>query len=151
MFVPTHFSLPVIAAEAVNIFSGKKYKKLLFNKIQILIIGICGVLPDLIDPHLLLEARYTSWTHTIWFFLGFIIMTAPFLLKRKSLIVMCWAAVGLHLLCDMVSGGIVLFYPWGKSIGFYFFSPVYWLLLDAATITIGISMYWLAHYKFPRA
>lgn len=150
MFVPTHFSLPVIAAEAVNIFSVKKHKKLLFNKIQILIIGICGVLPDVIDPHLFLEARYTSWTHTIWFFLGFLIITAPFLLKYRPLIVMCWAAAGLHLLCDMVSGGIVLFYPWGKSMGSYFFSPVYWLLLDAVTITIGALMYWLAHYKFSR-
>ncbi|MBX3740670.1 MAG: metal-dependent hydrolase [Akkermansiaceae bacterium] len=85
-----------------------------------------GALPDLLNPHLSLEARVASWSHglpcwalvTMIFLLGSMLMSRHF---RPRTAVACSAAYLFHLVCDAISGGINWLSPfgtfqWGESL-----------------------------------
>lgn len=100
------------------------------------IVAFCGILPDVLSPHIYLEARYESLSHTLWVWLAF---TALVLLAGRAwrsrftfrLQVLCIAAYAMHLLCDMISGGIALFYPLSPTIhGGHFISYFMWYVSD---------------------
>jgi hypothetical protein len=85
------------------------------------IVAIAGALPDLVNPHLSLSARYASWSHSVFALAGFGVLLvlvrwlAPNRLSWK-LATLAWFACGLHLFGDSVSGGIAFFHPFSTEI-----------------------------------
>jgi membrane-bound metal-dependent hydrolase YbcI (DUF457 family) len=139
MRVVTHFTLPIILAGFLNLWSLFKNRKLLIKIHFLLLIGICGALPDILSPHLSLQARYSSWSHNLWFiiasvFLGFIILRR---LPDRFHPVVYLGCLGiiLHILCDMISGGINWFNPYGEPVGKYYVHWRLWRILDWATVS----------------
>jgi hypothetical protein len=100
-------------------------------------IGFFGILPDLCTPHFSLEDRYASWSHTVWFMAGLIVvvsMAGTFFEKgcRFRVALACWIAAALHLAADAISGGIVWLYPWRTDvIGRYCIPAQHWMWFDA--------------------
>ena len=79
-------------------------------------VTLAGALPDLLNPHLSLAARYSSWSHSIFALGGFALLLtvtaviAPRFLSWKMAILAA-IAFGLHLFGDAVSGGIAFYHP----------------------------------------
>ncbi len=113
-------------------------KPRLFSWKQILIIGICGGLPDILSPHTGLEDRYGSFAHSLSFLL--LGLLTVLLLSRqfsrlRGLFFCCYFATAFHLFCDMIAGGINLYAPFGRLIiGHYYIPFRYWFALDIAAI-----------------
>lgn len=144
MFIVTHTLLPVclgLAVENVSLAAGRGH---VFPRWGLAAIGFFGTLPDLCSPHLSLEARYSSWSHTLWF-LGVLLplgaMAAVFFEKdgRWKLAAACWLAALLHLAADAVAGGIPWLRPWRTDIlGGYLIPPDHWLWYDAAFLALTL-------------
>jgi hypothetical protein len=115
-------------------------------------VAFCGILPDLLSPHIYLEARYESLSHTLWAWLAFaaLVFIAGQAWKArigKRLQILCIAAYGLHLACDMISGGIALFYPVSPTIhGGHFISYLMWYVSDVLLFLYA----WLVWRVLPR-
>ena len=138
MTVVSHFMLPVIAAGCLEIRAVRRSGRPLFGRRGLALVGLCGILPDLLTPHLSLSARYTSWSHTLWFLAAVLLlgMALARLLepRRRAVVWMCVIAVFLHLLCDTVSGGVNLLPGLCRPLGGYYFPARYWLWLDLASL-----------------
>ena len=142
MLIGTHTLLPVclgLAAENVSLAKGRGH---VFPPWGVVAIGFFGALPDLCTPHVSLEDRYSSWSHTLWF-LGAIIpviaMVATFFGKdgRWKLALACWIAVVLHLIGDAVAGGIAWLQPWRPDIlGDYYIPAADWLWYDIGFVVL---------------
>ncbi len=137
MFIGTHALLPVcggLAVDGLRVVTGREP---LFSARGLWIIAFFGVLPDLCSPHLSLEARFSSLSHT----LGFLVAIVPFCALagmvagqggRLATAIACWAAAALHLGADAISGGIAWLQPWKPDvIGSYLIHPRYWIGFDA--------------------
>ena len=141
MYIGSHFAIPVVAATLVDLARLGVRRERLFSNRELLLVGLCGVLPDLLSPHLRLSARLTSWSHTVWFAAG--LMPALWLLFRKRptaarwrMTAFCWLAAVLHLLADAVSGGIAPFYPLtGFRWGWHLVPWRLWGEIDAGMLT----------------
>jgi hypothetical protein len=138
MTIVSHVLFPLVFAQSANGYRTQSRLPRFFDWKNLLFIGLAGGLPDILSPHLYLESRYSSLTHSVWFLLTAIILSASFawrLKKFRALIGFCIFAVSLHLLCDMVSGGINLLAPFGNMIvGRYYVRTRYWIALDVAAI-----------------
>lgn len=140
MNVISHVVYPVVFAQSANVYRTRKERPSLFNWKQLLLIGLCGGLPDILSPHLALGARYNSFTHSLWFLLG-TLLPAFFLARKfqkyKTLIYFCWFAVLFRLFCDMIAKGINLLAPFGEMIvGRHYLPFNLWVPLDIAGILI---------------
>ncbi|WAC19986.1 metal-dependent hydrolase [Luteolibacter sp. SL250] len=109
-----------------------------------------GALPDLLNPHLSLEARVASWSHglpcwalvTMIFMLGSMLMARRFRLRTA---LACSAAYLFHLFCDAISGGINWFSPFGTfQWGEYWVSPLLWIPLDVICVLVCYYLFRLA-------
>lgn len=145
MYIGTHAFLPVIAITTAEIITVTFKKQRHFSGIQILLIGIAGILPDLLWPHTSLKARYNSWTHTLWFLLillPLIYIISAKLFKKNTLLfsLSCWFASLLHIITDALSGGVSFFYPLGDVIGQYYIPYPYWIKSDFVFICVGLSL-----------
>lgn len=142
MLIGTHTLLPVclgLAAENVSLATGRGH---VFPPWGLVAIGFFGALPDLCSPHLSLEARHSSWSHTLWF-LGAMIpvcaAVATFFGKegRWKLAATCWLAVLLHLTGDAVAGGIGWLQPWRPDvIGESYIPAEDWLWYDIGFVLL---------------
>ena len=143
MLIGTHTLMPVCACLAVDHASVAAGRGRIFSVVALWVIGVFGALPDLCSPHLSLEARYASWSHTVWFMAGLVLLAAAagsFFEKGKRLIIagVCWVAAGLHLAADAVSGGIAWNYPLtDQVIGRYWIPPQHWIWFDAFFILLA--------------
>jgi hypothetical protein len=125
----THALLPIIAVRAATgrRFSGWQYAG----------IGLCGALPDLINPHLSLSARMSSWSHGLpaWIAMTILCLVLVPLSRRRwrwDLALIGSLAYLWHLFCDAIAGGINWLSPFGVAYwGEYWFPVVLWTLLDA--------------------
>lgn len=146
MYVGSHFAIPAIAAATVDLARLAIRRDRLFSNRELFLIGLCGVLPDLLSPHLRLSARLTSWSHTVWFVAGLLPVLAILFWKtrtegRWAMTGFCWAAATLHLLGDAVSGGVAPLYPLtGFRWGWYFVPWTLWARLDAVLLTVALCM-----------
>jgi membrane-bound metal-dependent hydrolase YbcI (DUF457 family) len=132
----THALVPVILAHVA--FS--RSKKL--GAWSLVAIGVAGALPDLLNPHLTLESRMTSWSHGLPFWAAFSValFLISFLSKQRisnKLALILSFSYLLHLICNAVSGGINVLYPvkdfiWGK----YWVSPMLWIPLDIICVLV---------------
>ncbi|MFP4309480.1 MAG: metal-dependent hydrolase [Desulfococcaceae bacterium] len=141
MYVGSHFAIPVVAATLVDLGCLAAGRSRLFSNRELLLVGFCGVLPDLLSPHLRLSARLTSWSHTVWFAIGLLPVLWMFFRKRETssrwrMTAFCWIAAVLHLLGDAVSGGIAPFYPLtGFRWGWYLVPWRLWGKIDLGMLT----------------
>ena len=151
MTAGTHFAIPIVVAGSFNLFSISKTHQALLSRWHILLIGISGLLPDILTPHIRLQARYDSWSHTAWFLFSFfllcIILAMCLPARHKAAAHFCWLAALLHILSDMVSGGINFIPPFGRPIGDYYLPFPYWLHLDGITILAAYIMCWYARHR----
>lgn len=107
---------------------------------RFIVIAFAGALPDLLNPHLSLEARYTSWSHSILAWILFVVvllLVAAFSKFRKkwSLIFVCAFGYLAHLGFDMIAGGGRMLWPFynGRTGGHYW--PLWaWGLTDVLLI-----------------
>lgn len=126
--------------------------RLNFSKWDYLVIGLAGALADLINPHIYLKDRLTSWSHGLPFWLLFsVTMISIALITNRSKklqlikvpIALCASfAYLLHLLCDAITGGINLLYPlqtyyWGLSL----IPFKYWIPLDLVNLVIIYALF----------
>ena len=140
MLVGTHFCLPLIIAGIADLKRVKAGQSPQFSRAQLFFIGLGGVLPDLFSIHLSLQARHASPTHTLWF----PVLIAPLLLlfalprlrRQLATAFLAWIGVILHLLCDLISGGIPLFGLGQPIVGDYYLHPSLWVPADGVTILV---------------
>ncbi|RYD23855.1 MAG: hypothetical protein EOP88_02600 [Verrucomicrobiaceae bacterium] len=110
-------------------------------------IGVAGAMPDLINPHLSLAARMTSWSHGLPFWGGFTVVLLVFAMVKPrvlpvKLALLLSAAYLFHMVCDAISGGINWLYPvrtfvWGD----YYVDPVWWIPLDVVCVLTVYVMF----------
>ncbi len=145
MFIGTHAMLPVVIATAADIVCTAKSQKRAFSISDRWAFGLCGILPDILTPHIGLHSRLTSFSHTLWFVFAAlpVLLILSYLWHRRHFMrfaLFCWLAVTLHLLCDMISGGIAPLYPLSaKVFSFYRILPKFWIPLDVLTISVFMT------------
>lgn len=106
------------------------------------LLGLAGALPDIINPHLSLEARMASWSHGLPCWGAFtVIVLGISLWKRRSfpplLAGLMSFAYLFHLFCDAIAGGINWLSPFGEFIwGNYWVDPFYWVPIDIVLLLI---------------
>lgn len=148
MNVITHALAPVAVALAVDVARIYRGRRPIFSARCLVAIGCAGALPDLLYPHLSLAARYSSWTHTVWFLLAaypvFALICRKWFGERWILMThLLWMAAATHLATDMVSNGIRPLYPYGPVVGYRLIrGGIYgWLQYDmgfiATTVFLG--------------
>lgn len=157
MFVGTHALLPVATALGIDNARLALGRDEVFPAWSIATIGLFGALPDLCTPHLSLEARYSSWSHTLVFLAGLLplaALTSTFFPKGTRLTVAAalWFAGVLHLAGDALSGGIAWLHPWSDSIlGTYYIHPNYCPLSDALFVFLTWMLLLLRRHLRQRA
>lgn len=130
----THALMPVIFTR----FAAGNAKWL--GRRGLIAIGVAGALPDLLNPHLSLESRMTSWSHGIpfWLVLSALLMVGSLASRggfSVRLALCCSGAYFLHLFCDAISGGVNFLHPLGKWIwGAYWVDPIWWVPLDIVCV-----------------
>jgi hypothetical protein len=135
--------MPVCACLLADNLAIRSGRERIFPAQSMWAVGFFGILPDICTPHLSLEDRHASWSHTVWFMAGLIIVVAmagTFFDKgyRIRVALACWFAAALHLAADAISGGIVLFYPWRPDvIGRYFIPAQHWMWFDAFFVLLA--------------
>lgn len=144
MFIVSHFSVPFYSYFLTNRFvKSHDNNKSLF--ITSFLVGMTGIIPDLINFHLTLAARHNSISHTIWFPLLFFIICSGVILTiktiRNSLIFWLPFAISTHLFLDGISGGIRLFFPHTSIIGKYYLMPAWWGITDICFFLLLIVTY----------
>jgi hypothetical protein len=110
-------------------------------------IGIAGALPDLLTPHLSLEARMTSWSHGIpcWLAFSSVLIICSIFIRRgfsTRLALFQSGAYLLHMACDAISGGVNFLYPFGNwTWGDYWVDPIWWVPLDIICVLTCYVMF----------
>lgn len=142
MLVGTHALLPVCGCLVVDGIAVSAGRERVFPPWSLWIIGCFGVLPDFCSPHLSLDDRHTSLSHTVWFMAGLLLavpMAATFLDRehRWQVAAACWIAAALHLAADAISGGIAWLHPWKPDIiGDSYIPPEHWIPFDAGFVIL---------------
>lgn len=132
----THALAPVIIAHVCMSRSTR------FGRAGLIAIGVAGALPDILSPHLSLEARMTSWSHGLpfWVALTTCLVIASLVSQRRFPLRLSLAlslAYLFHLICDAISGGINWLYPVSDFIwGEYWVSPIFWIPLDIVCVLL---------------
>lgn len=113
-------------------------------------VALAGVLPDVINPHLDLEARDDAFSHSLFawmLFAGILALAArhPRLAPHRRILALCGAAYAIHIACDLITGGVPLFSPveslvWGDA-----WLPFRsWFVFDGALLAYAYLVYrWL--------
>lgn len=140
MLIGTHTLLPVclgLAIENVSLAKGRGY---FFPEWTLPLIGVFGALPDLCTPHISLEARMTSWSHTLAFFAVLVpvcTMVVSFFPSgnRFRVALALWLASVIHVATDAASGGIAWLYPWRPTqVGDFYIHSDQWLWWDVSFV-----------------
>jgi len=133
MNIIAHSLLPVVVKQLCELrhVSGLEYRNQVKGWIAI---GIAGSLPDVLDPHLTIWARYDSYSHTWLFVSGFVLAgIIIFLIARgkwyERLSLWCVLAYLLHVTGDIASGGIDFLHT-GNVIGDWWLIAELWPVLD---------------------
>jgi hypothetical protein len=146
MLIGTHVLLPVGACLVVENLRLAAGLDRLFPERSLWVVALFGVLPDLCTPHLSLEARFASGSHSGVFIIGAVMLAAAagsFFENGRRLWVAaaCWCAVVLHLAVDALSGGIIFGYPLcGEVVGGAFIPFRFWGWCDLSLL--GLT-WWL--------
>ena len=142
--------MPVALANHLSLQILKETKKALFTWQELAFIGLCGALPDLLNPHLYLVERQTSWSHSLWG-MGIWMMLCLALLavsKKKPFVTFFMLAYPLHLFCDVISGGIPFLYPSAEMYGGeWVMGPINWVIIDIGLFLWLYGQSWYKRYR----
>lgn len=121
MLLGTHAGLPLILLAWRRVRARKCGKEIIPTP-YLIVTAIVGALPDLLNPHISLESRLSSWSHGLPFFALFTVLLYVAVIPKRSVITWRWAtfwalSYGAHLFCDAISGGIAWKYPFGDEFG----------------------------------
>jgi len=150
MFALTHICLPVAAAVVMNVFARRQGYGDPFTPWTYALVGLFGILPDLLHPHLYLHERLDSWSHGIpavvaVTLLGGVIMATQRHRVASVYALMCVLAYGAHVGGDMISGGIRPWYPWSPVVwGTNWVPPGQWITLDILTTLFTAALFYVA-------
>lgn len=145
------------------VFFGQRWIPQKDNRPQIpaaLLVAVCGASPDVLSPHLYLDSRHTAYSHTVWAWLIFAVLTlASSQLKcvrqrfSVRVLILCVLAYGGHIFCDLITGGVSLFYPWNPAVQGKNYLPYWlWITCDSLLIIYFYLIYrWLPLRKRMRA
>lgn len=154
MMIGAHSLLPVCGCLLADKISMSAGRARMFSGKNLCVVGLFGFLPDILSPHLSLESRQASWSHTVWFLMGLVLLAplTKFISNRPSRIpvaIACWIASALHLAADAISGGIAWLYPWRPDVlGRYWIEPQTWIWYDVGFIVFVWSLYRVfPHFK----
>jgi hypothetical protein len=156
MMIGTHTLLPVVGCLLADKIATSAGRARMFSGKSLCLVGAFGFLPDVLSPHLSLESRQTSWSHTVWFLIGITLLLplARFIPEKASRIPLaaaCWLACALHLATDAVSGGIAWLHPWRSDVvGEFWIEPQYWIWSDAGFILLMWFNYRVMPYLKPK-
>ena len=137
----THALIPVICVRIIT--SRPKW----LGRRGLIQVCLAGALPDLLNPHLSLEARMTSWSHGLpfWFTISTILVIGSFISRGRlsPQIAICMSmAYLLHIACDAISGGVDLLYPVGSWVwGYYWVDPSWWIPIDIILILVAYILF----------
>lgn len=114
------------------------------------VVALCGALPDVLSPHLSLDARHAAASHTLWawtLFSGLIFVlhkTMPPAFPRPVAVLCSLAYMG-HILCDLITGGVALLYPFSTSVQGKNHLPYWlWIACDGSLILyVYLAYRWL--------
>jgi len=153
MMVGTHSLLPVCCCLLVDKMARTAGTPRIFTEWNLCLVGLFGFLPDILSPHLSLEARQSSLSHTVWAVgvMALVVVPVGRFCGRKgsrvAVAVACWFAYVLHLAADAISGGIAWLYPWkDEAIGSYLIPSTQWIYYDAGFIVLV----WMIYRVFPQ-
>ncbi len=144
VFVITHGLSPLVGIGFADLAAGRQ-----LERANLILIALAGAAPDILSPHLSLDARLHSWTHNLWFLLGSI---PVWLLLAHRFADTRWLTTGLlmvfatgfHLFCDAISGGIAWLYPYSDEVIARRWVPYsWWLALDALFMVLTGLLWWL--------
>ena len=130
----THGLAPLLIAHACLRGKGRLSGK------QLVVVGLCGAAPDLLDPHLTLADRQTSWSHGLpaWVGMTLVLILVALVWKDrcpKRLVLAGSLAYLFHLFCDAIAGGINWLSPFGKlPWGEYWFPVILWTPTDVVLV-----------------
>ena len=144
----THALLPVLAAGVYNRSQRLvEERRGVFSPKQLIAIGLFGAAPDLLNPHLSLDDRYSSWSHGVLFWAFLTIGLIAFRLARsrpRAMYMALWlsGAYLFHMFCDAISGGVAWLYPLGGDIvGAYYIEPIWWIPLDVICCLFAYGLF----------
>jgi len=144
VFVITHGLSPLVVAGFADLAAGRQ-----LERANLILIALAGAAPDILSPHLSLDARLHSWTHNLWFLLGSV--PVWFFLayrfadsRRLATGLLMISATGFHLFCDAIAGGIAWLYPYSDQILARRWVPYsWWFTLDAIFVVLTGLLWWL--------
>jgi len=133
--------MPVTGCLAAEAISLRYRERRLFADWTLPLVALFGVLPDICSPHISLEDRHDSWSHTL-LFLGVLMPVCGMIAwwfepgKRLRLACVIWISAMLHLAADAMSGGIPWLLPWshetlGSPLDRTYIEPETWIYYDA--------------------
>lgn len=100
-----HMLAPMVAL----LLYGRRYGKDISQR-SLLAIGLFGLLPDLVNPHISLAAR-VSWSHSVFILLPIgllVLLTSDRIRTYSSLL---FTGVSIHLILDIISAPYNFLYP----------------------------------------
>lgn len=120
---------------------------------ELVVVGLFGALPDLLNPHLSLESRLSSWSHGLPFVACLAVLLLLACIPARSPLTPAKAgylllAYVLHLVCDALSGGIAYLYPLRHDvIGDAYIPPgLWWFFSDFVHIITAYVLLRLLPY-----
>lgn len=145
MLLGTHACIPLVTLGTIDIIRLSTNRAPLLKGWPFALVGVAGILPDVLWPHTSIHARLTSWTHTIWFLIGtfpVIWLIAKWTVRRswRLFALFFWLAMALHIATDAISGGVSLLYPIEGVIGKYYIPWKYWIYSDIGFILVTIVL-----------
>lgn len=113
------------------------------------LVALCGALPDILSPHLSLDARYEAPSHTIWALLAFALLVVMLTWWQPRIFTpavsgLCIAAYAGHIACDAITGGVAFFFPFGGVQGRNYLPYWLWITSDGLLLLYLYLVYrWL--------
>ncbi|MFT4548022.1 MAG: hypothetical protein ACI8XO_000903 [Verrucomicrobiales bacterium] len=149
MDTPTHALIPVIVYGVMRqkeLCYGTRGEKIAVWRTAVLT-GFVGAMPDMMDPHVTLEERLNSWSHSLVAWFGFSVLFGVISLALKRWVSPVLAA-GLsatyfsHIVGDAIAGGVGWSYPFGHHvIGDYYIIPEWWIPADFVCFAVAYVVY----------
>lgn len=107
------------------------------------VVGVFGMMPDILNPHISLDARHHSWSHTLLVWAVITVIIAIIAVKKPALLgwrlaaLLSLAYLG-HLACDAISGGIAPLLPFSPLVvGAPLFPFRWWFICDFILLFIA--------------
>ncbi|HEY8933421.1 MAG TPA: metal-dependent hydrolase [Rariglobus sp.] len=99
------------------------------------LVALSGALPDILSPHLSLDARYEASSHSLWALLGFILVVVMLAWRlprifTPTISILCVTAYAGHIACDAITGGVAFFFPFGGVQGGNYLPYWLWITSD---------------------